>query len=145
MTIVYDIEKAGIHSYRYRTKKAGHLLEKIIRKKSEQPDQYKYINRKNYYKYMTDLIGIGCFSFTVRIGSIFTITLRLCLKMIRQTISKTVSWILMMIRSTITLRSGQRCTVVPVIPVSTIKNSSTSNRMVFTDLFTISSNIRAIT
>ena len=51
---LYDIEKAGIHSYRYRTKKAGHLLEKIIRKKSEQPDQYKYINRKNYYKYMTD-------------------------------------------------------------------------------------------
>lgn len=49
---LYDIEKAGIHSYRYRTKKAGHLLEKIIRKKSEQPDQYKYINRKNYYKYM---------------------------------------------------------------------------------------------
>ena len=33
---LYDIEKAGIHSYRYRTKKAGHLLEKIIRKKSEQ-------------------------------------------------------------------------------------------------------------
>ena len=29
---LYDIEKAGIHSYRYRTKKAGHLLEKIIRK-----------------------------------------------------------------------------------------------------------------
>ena len=58
---LYDIEKAGIHSYRYRTKKAGHLLEKIIRKKSEQTDQYKYINRKNYYKYMTDLIGIRVF------------------------------------------------------------------------------------
>ena len=58
---LYDIEKAGIHSYRYRTKAQGHLLEKIIRKKSEQPDQYKYINRKNYYKYMTDLIGIRVF------------------------------------------------------------------------------------
>ena len=58
---LYDIEKAGIHSYRYRTKAPGHLLEKIIRKKSEQPDQYKYINRKNYYKYMTDLIGIRVF------------------------------------------------------------------------------------
>ncbi len=58
---LYDIEKAGIHSYRYRTKKAGHLLEKIIRKKSTQPDPYKYINRKNYYKYMTDLIGIRVF------------------------------------------------------------------------------------
>ncbi|MDD3370112.1 MAG: RelA/SpoT domain-containing protein [Lachnospiraceae bacterium] len=55
---LYDIEKAGIHSYRYRTKKPGHLLEKIIRKKSESPDQYKNINRKNYYKHMTDLIGI---------------------------------------------------------------------------------------
>lgn len=58
---LYDIEKAGIHSYRYRTKKAGHILEKIIRKKSAQSDQYKYINRKNYYKYMTDLIGIRVF------------------------------------------------------------------------------------
>lgn len=58
---LYDIEKAGIHSYRYRTKKAGHILEKIIRKKSAHPDQYKYINRKNYYKYMTDLIGIRVF------------------------------------------------------------------------------------
>lgn len=28
---LYDIEKAGIHSYRYRTKDPGHLLEKIIR------------------------------------------------------------------------------------------------------------------
>ena len=27
---LYDIEKAGIHSYRYRTKEPGHLLEKII-------------------------------------------------------------------------------------------------------------------
>ena len=30
---LYDIEKAGIHSYRYRTKEPGHLIEKIIRKK----------------------------------------------------------------------------------------------------------------
>lgn len=30
---LYDIEKAGIHSYRYRTKKAGHLLEKDHPKK----------------------------------------------------------------------------------------------------------------
>ena len=30
---LYDIERAGIHSYRYRTKNPGHLLEKIIRKK----------------------------------------------------------------------------------------------------------------
>ena len=34
---LYDIERAGIHSYRYRTKSPGHLLEKIIRKRSEHP------------------------------------------------------------------------------------------------------------
>ena len=33
---LYDIEKAGIHSYRYRIKAPGHLLEKIIRKKEKQ-------------------------------------------------------------------------------------------------------------
>ena len=27
---LYDIERAGIHSYRYRTKDPGHLIEKII-------------------------------------------------------------------------------------------------------------------
>lgn len=58
---LYDIEKAGIHSYRYRTKKPGHLLEKIVRKRSEEPDIYKHINRENYYKYATDLIGIRVF------------------------------------------------------------------------------------
>ena len=29
---LYDIERAGIHSYRYRIKEPGHLIEKIIRK-----------------------------------------------------------------------------------------------------------------
>lgn len=29
-TYLYDIERAGIHSYRYRIKEPGHLLEKII-------------------------------------------------------------------------------------------------------------------
>ena len=58
---LYDIERAGIHSYRYRTKKPGHLLEKIVRKRSEEPDIYQYINRENYYKYATDLIGIRVF------------------------------------------------------------------------------------
>ena len=32
---LYEIEQAGIHSYRYRTKEPGHLLEKIIRKRKE--------------------------------------------------------------------------------------------------------------
>lgn len=58
---LYDIEKAGIHSYRYRTKKPRHLIEKIIRKKSQDSAQYAKIDRKNYYKYMTDLIGIRVF------------------------------------------------------------------------------------
>ena len=55
---LYDIERAGIHSYRYRTKNPGHLLEKIIRKRKEDPEKFKDLNRNNYYKYMTDLIGI---------------------------------------------------------------------------------------
>lgn len=58
---LYDIEKAGIHSYRYRTKDPGHLLEKIIRKRIEHFERFKDINRSNYYKYTTDLIGIRVF------------------------------------------------------------------------------------
>mgnify|MGYP003421241652 FL=1 len=30
---LYEIEQAGIHSYRYRTKAPDHLMEKIIRKR----------------------------------------------------------------------------------------------------------------
>ncbi len=58
---LYDIERAGIHSYRYRTKETGHLLEKIIRKKREQPEKFSGINSTNYWKYVTDLIGIRVF------------------------------------------------------------------------------------
>lgn len=58
---LYDIEKAGIHSYRYRTKDPGHLLEKIIRKRREHPERLAAIDRTNYYKYITDLIGIRVF------------------------------------------------------------------------------------
>ena len=58
---LYDIERAGIHSYRYRTKNPGHFLEKIIRKRKEDPEKFKDLNRSNYYKYMTDLIGIRVF------------------------------------------------------------------------------------
>ena len=58
---LYDIEKAGIHSYRYRTKNPGHLLEKIIRKRNEHPERFAAIDRTNYYKYITDLIGIRVF------------------------------------------------------------------------------------
>ncbi len=58
---LYDIEKAGIHSYRYRTKATGHLLEKIIRKKTENPEKFKGMDYTNFHKYMTDLIGIRVF------------------------------------------------------------------------------------
>ena len=58
---LYDIERAGIHSYRYRTKSPGHLLEKIIRKRSEHPGRFDHIDRTNYHKYSTDLIGIRVF------------------------------------------------------------------------------------
>lgn len=58
---LYDIDKAGIHSYRYRTKEPGHLLEKIIRKKKENPEKFADLDHTNFYKYMTDLIGIRVF------------------------------------------------------------------------------------
>ena len=58
---LYDIERAGIHSYRYRTKSPGHLLEKIIRKRSEHPGRFDHIDRTNYHKSITDLIGIRVF------------------------------------------------------------------------------------
>lgn len=58
---LYEIDKAGIHSYRYRTKETGHLLEKIIRKKTENPEKFRSLNASNFTKYMTDLIGIRVF------------------------------------------------------------------------------------
>ena len=58
---LYDIETAGIHSYRYRTKDADHLLEKVIRKRKENPEKFAHLDHTNYYKYVTDLIGIRVF------------------------------------------------------------------------------------
>jgi len=58
---LYEIDQAGIHSYRYRTKETSHLIEKIIRKKKENPDKYAAIDHTNYHKYITDLIGIRVF------------------------------------------------------------------------------------
>jgi len=58
---LYDIETAGIHSYRYRTKEAGHLLEKIVRKRKENPEKFALLDHTNYYKFVTDLIGIRVF------------------------------------------------------------------------------------
>ena len=58
---LYEIDKAGIHSYRYRTKDPDHLIEKIIRKQKENPEKFKGIDHTNYYKFITDLIGIRVF------------------------------------------------------------------------------------
>ena len=58
---LYDIETAGIHSYRYRTKDPFHLLEKVVRKKKENPEKFAALDYTNYYKFVTDLIGIRVF------------------------------------------------------------------------------------
>ena len=58
---LYEIDTAGIHSYRYRTKETGHLLEKIVRKRKESPEKFQHLDHTNYYKYITDLIGIRVF------------------------------------------------------------------------------------
>lgn len=56
-----DIEKAGIHSFRYRIKDPKHLLEKVIRKRRENMSKFKGLDHTNYYKFITDLIGIRVF------------------------------------------------------------------------------------
>ena len=58
---LYDIEVAGIHSYRYRIKSAEHLLEKVVRKRKENPEKFGALDHTNYYKLMTDLVGIRVF------------------------------------------------------------------------------------
>ena len=58
---LYDIEKAGIHSYRYRTKSVEHLIEKIIRKRKECPEKFEKLDHTNFHKFITDLIGIRVF------------------------------------------------------------------------------------
>ena len=58
---LYDIETAGIHSYRYRIKSVSHVLEKVVRKKRENPEKFKALDHTNYQKFLTDLIGIRVF------------------------------------------------------------------------------------
>ena len=58
---LYDIEAAGIHSYRYRIKTADHLLEKVIRKRKENLEKFHRLDHTNFHKYATDLIGIRVF------------------------------------------------------------------------------------
>ena len=58
---LYDIETAGIHSYRYRTKGIPPLLEKVIRKRKENPEKFAQLDHTNFHKFITDLIGIRVF------------------------------------------------------------------------------------
>lgn len=53
-------EKVKIHSIRSRVKNPEHLLAKIIRKKQENQNKYKNLDKSNYEKFITDLIGIRC-------------------------------------------------------------------------------------
>lgn len=56
-----DVGKAGIHSYRARVKDPEHLAVKILRKKNENNKKYKALDKNNYEKFVTDIIGIRCF------------------------------------------------------------------------------------
>lgn len=48
----------GVHSVRWRVKSADHLLEKIVRKKSDGSEKYVNIDKNNYKEIITDLVGI---------------------------------------------------------------------------------------
>ena len=125
---LYDIETAGIHSYRYRTKAAGHLMEKVVRKKKENPEKFAQLDHTNYHKYVTDLIGIRVFSCTVRTGSTSIVTLPAGLKTIRSCISVTVCGILMKIPTITIWQRGPRHTSVPAIRRFTTEMRSKSSR-----------------
>lgn len=67
MTILTDGELKEIHSARYRTKSVDSLLTKYVKKKALLPEtpgsdynieKYRPMNKDNYYKIITDLIGI---------------------------------------------------------------------------------------
>ena len=58
---LYDTETAGIHSFRYRVKNPEHLMEKIIRKRTDNFSKFEGLDHTNYHKFITDLIGIRVF------------------------------------------------------------------------------------
>lgn len=49
-----------VHSYLSRVKDPEHLIAKIIRKKQENYSKYRNLDKTNYEKFITDLIGIRC-------------------------------------------------------------------------------------
>ena len=48
----------AVHSVRWRVKDVEHLLEKIVRKRSEKNPKYQDIDATNYFEIVTDLVGI---------------------------------------------------------------------------------------
>lgn len=56
-----NISEQEIHSYRTRIKDPEHLIVKIIRKRQENLKKYGQLDKSNYEKFLTDLIGIRCF------------------------------------------------------------------------------------
>lgn len=53
-------DNVKIHSIRSRVKNPEHLLAKIVRKKQENYSKYKKLDKDNYEKFITDLIGFRC-------------------------------------------------------------------------------------
>lgn len=48
----------AVHSVRWRVKDTEHLLEKIVRKRSEGQEKYLNIDAGNYFETVTDLVGL---------------------------------------------------------------------------------------
>lgn len=57
---IEENKQVRIHSIRSRVKDAEHLIVKIIRKKQENRLKYGKLNKDNYERFVTDLIGIRC-------------------------------------------------------------------------------------
>ena len=55
-SLIQGIE--GVHSVRWRVKDPQHLIAKIVRKKIEGKEAYAEISIYNYYKIVTDIVGI---------------------------------------------------------------------------------------
>lgn len=53
-------KRVKIHSFHSRVKNPEHLIAKIIRKKQENLKKYQQLDKTNYEKFITDLIGIRC-------------------------------------------------------------------------------------
>ena len=58
LAVLNDELKGKVHSIRCRIKEPDHLIEKIIRNANNRPDKYMLIDADNYYKIITDLIGV---------------------------------------------------------------------------------------